>query len=72
MAGKRPPGLGRQRRLLGLLVAVAAVHLVTCPYTKVEESFSLQAVHDLLYHRLDVDKVRGGTCGRWSRAPSPC
>ncbi|KAK1327638.1 hypothetical protein QTO34_012927 [Cnephaeus nilssonii] len=58
MAGKRPRGSGRQRRLLGLLVAVAAVHLAACPYTKVEESFSLQAAHDLLYHRLDVEQVR--------------
>ncbi|XP_064446522.1 dol-P-Man:Man(7)GlcNAc(2)-PP-Dol alpha-1,6-mannosyltransferase isoform X2 [Mirounga angustirostris] len=56
MAGKRPSGVGRQRRLLGLLLAVAAIHLITCPYAKVEESFNLQAMHDLLYHRLDVGK----------------
>lgn len=57
MAGKRTLGASRQRWLLGLLVAVGAVHLLSCPYSKVEESFGLQAAHDLLYHRLDVDKV---------------
>ncbi|XP_017360359.1 dol-P-Man:Man(7)GlcNAc(2)-PP-Dol alpha-1,6-mannosyltransferase-like isoform X2 [Cebus imitator] len=49
MAGKRSSG--RWPLLLGLLVAIATIHLVTCPYTKVEESFALQATHDLLYYR---------------------
>ncbi|XP_052604557.1 dol-P-Man:Man(7)GlcNAc(2)-PP-Dol alpha-1,6-mannosyltransferase isoform X2 [Peromyscus californicus insignis] len=53
---KKKSSGGQPLLFLGLLVTVAAIHLVACPYTKVEESFNLQATHDLLYHRLDIDK----------------
>lgn len=41
-----------------ILLAVVIGYLIWCPYTKVEESFNIQAMHDMLFYGTEIDKVR--------------
>ena len=51
------PGAQQMDKFDYLLAILVVTYTIICPYAKVEESFNLQATHDLLIHQTDLEKV---------------
>ena len=50
-----PPALPASSSTFPLLSVASLAHILSAPFTKVEESFGLQAAHDLLFHRSNLN-----------------